>query len=164
MSNSGPYADVEVAVVIISLGGRSLTVFNQPWGAFSLPMTKRRVWDDPEIPPAHHAEDWEAAACRAVGECLGQTLRVGSLTDLNAQLDFSLAPYRQSDRDGVWKKYHFRVFRYDLPAGAPVPMVPAQWLLPSELVDKKRHPISPTARFLIENVEGHAKLRGVPFP
>ncbi|MFO7904260.1 MAG: hypothetical protein ACQESR_11030 [Planctomycetota bacterium] len=65
---------VETVAVIICGEERILLIFNEQWGAFTLPMTKLRHWQDPNIPPAHRDESPIDATARAVAECLGRTL------------------------------------------------------------------------------------------
>src|SRR5581483_12277456 len=87
---------VDVAVAIIVRRDRLLISFSLPWSSFTLPMTKRRLWQDPQIPAATREEPWVEAAARAAGESLGQTFTQAPeyLADL--------AEFRQGDRDGVW--------------------------------------------------------------
>lgn len=151
---------VDVAVIVVTRGPRVLTVFNASWGSFGLPMTKRRVWTDPNIPPAHREESWTAAAARAAAEALGRTVSLPGL-----ELLADIPEYRQGDRDGVWKRYHFQVFRLTLPEGTDVPTRAAvEWLTVDELLDPNRAPISATARDLFPKVQEAAALSGKTLP
>ena len=56
--------EVEVAVAVIQLADRILAVYNPQWRCFTLPMTKRRKWVDPnpEVKSKTREEDWLVAA------------------------------------------------------------------------------------------------------
>lgn len=136
---------IDVSVVLVTRGPRLLTVFNPSWGSFTLPMTKRRVWSDPSLPPANREESWKAAAARAVAEALGHSISLASLEQVA-----EIPEYRQGDRDGVWKRYHFQIFRLALREEAEAKSgVTAEWLTVDELLDPDRAPISATARDLV---------------
>jgi hypothetical protein len=155
------FPEVEVAVALIADGDRILTVYSPEWGSFTLPMTKRRKWDDPKIPPAHREETWIDAAGRAAAESLGRTF-IG-LTEL--PLDPSAAPYHQSDRDGTWKRYEFKTFKLAVWSGESLlPGIVYEWLLVDEILDNDRRPLSPTARHLVRELQAQAKLDGHSFP
>ena len=132
---------VDVAVCLITCGPRLLLVWNRKWGEFTLPMTKRRVWHDPRVAASHRAEDWQDAAARAGAECLSKTCSLTSLLEVPGE-------YKQSDRDGLWKRYHFQVFQISF--GYHPRLIPGtvvEWLTPDEIQNCR--PVSPTARFLI---------------
>jgi hypothetical protein len=144
---------VDVAVVVLRGEGRVLLVYNPQWSSFTLPMTKRRRWQDPRVPPANREEAWVEAAARAVGECLGTTFTQppGLLADL--------AEFHQGDRDGVWKRYHFQVFQLPLLTGQQhATGAVTEWLTPAEILDPERRPISPTARSLVQELMGRGLL------
>ena len=137
---------VEVSVALITWRRRILSVLNSRWGAFSLPMTKRRQWIAPRAPRAPRIEDWLAAATRAAAEALGRTLGAGRISGPVLRLD----GYTQSDSDGLLKEYHFQVFH--IPVDATVELLggaATEWLLPAQFADPDRVPISPTARLLV---------------
>ena len=139
--------ELEVAAVLITQGSRVLVVYNAKWGSFSLPMTKRRKWDDPNIPVAHREESWTTAAARAAAESLGRTV-----TGLEFLAD--VPRFGQGDRDGAWKRYHFQVFRLAVPAGTELrPGTVGEWLTVDELLDPARGPISPTAVELVPQAQ-----------
>ncbi len=148
MAKRQQFEEVDVAAVLIQQGDRFLSVYNPHWMTFSIPMTKRRIWNDPHIPPAHREEEWIDAAARAVAEHLGRTV-----TRLKLRKD--IAKFQQSDRDGVWKHYHIQVFTMPWMKGfALLPGHIAEWLTPAEFLDEKRRPISTTARRLLKDVLG----------
>ena len=137
---------VEVAVALITSGGRVMTIYNPRWGAFSLPMTKRRDWADPSLANGHRQDAWSEAGARAAAETLGTTFRSQSF----AQPIYEIAEFQQSDSDGKWKRYHFQVFHVPF-ADKPesVHGVIVEWMPPAYFEDQERRPISPTARHII---------------
>lgn len=141
---------LEVAASLIVHGPKVLVVWNPKWGEFSLPMTKRRVWHDPRVAASHHAEDWDDAAARAGAECLGKTCSPALVLEVPGE-------FQQSDRDGVWKRYHFQVFQISL-ADQPtlLPGAVVEWLSPKDVLNCR--PISPTARLLIGKLQEAGKL------
>jgi hypothetical protein len=144
--------DVGAAVVERVQDGRILAVWNAGWGAFTLPMSRRHAWKDPAIPDSLHTEAWEDAAARAAAEWLGRTCEPVHLADLGE--------FQQTDRDGVWKRYRFQVFRVAVAGDAPlVPGAIAEWLTPEQFLH--RRPISPTAKYLIGQLH-EARLVGGP--
>lgn len=154
MAGQTNYREVEVAATLITRGQEILAVYNEQWMAFTLPMTKRRTWDDPNIPVAHREEAWIDAAARAAAEWLGRT--VTGLTELPLPPDTE--PYHQSDRTGQWTRYTFQVFRLELdPNDEPLPGAVTQWLTREQLLDESRRPISPTLRHVLQALDqaGH---------
>ena len=154
MADQPDVPTVDVAVALIRRGEQVLTIFNPRWSSFTLPMTKRRDWQDPRIPPAHRKEGWVDAAARAAGECFGRTFT----TDPEFVAD--LPDWKQGDREGVWKRYNFQVFRISLSeddGDSPCPGAIVEWLTPDEILDQQRRPISPSARHIIGKLkeEGH---------
>ena len=120
-------------------GGRILAVYNSAWGAFTLSMTKRRMWQDKKIEAVHRDESWEHAASRAVAEVIGKS--VVGLKPL-----VGLPSFQQSDRGGAIKEYDVQAFRLDLPAGIePMAGLITEWLTVEEWLDPLRAPISRTA-------------------
>lgn len=155
-----PIENLDVAVTVIERGGLLLAVYNEKWSSFTLPMTKRRQWKDPEVPGVVTDEEWIDAAARAAAEWLGRT----STTDPK-HLSDTVPEFHQSDRDGRWKHYRFQVFQVSLEEGRePRSGAVAEWLTPEQFLDEERRPISPTARYLIGKLKGEAILQGRAFP
>ncbi len=143
---------VDVAVTLIERDGRRLAVFNPGWSAFTLPMTKRRRWQDPRTSEATREEEWVDAACRAAAEWLGRTFTT------EPEFLTELPEWQQGDRTGEWKRYRFRIYRLMLPAGEDVrPGAVCEWLSTDEWLDPVRRPISTTARHLLSHLResGH---------
>ena len=153
MSEAPYFPELDVAVALIMCGNEILTGYNPSWGSFTLPMTKRREWDDPHADGGRRHEDWVFAANRAAAEWTGTTLVS------RAELILDEPEYQQSDRDSKWKRYHFQVFGFR--SGEKPALVHervAQWLTPDQLLDKDRHPISETARHLVRKLQLEGKL------
>lgn len=155
---------VEVAVAAVTRGNDILTVYSKNWNSFTLPMTKRRQWEDPTAEGGKGYEEWRDAAARAAAECLGRTF---GPRDIPEQPDLILADFQQSDRDGIWKRYHFQVFQIRLPKKAEaLDEIIAEWH-PVEvflLDEKRRQPISKTAYRLIKELSQIVSLGGRQFP
>jgi len=156
MAENLPFAQQpEVAVTVIAHGARILGVHNERWGVFTLPMTRRRAWQDPEISPVLRQEEWEITATRAAAEVLGRTFPKKTLPkpllDPNETRD-----YRQSDADGVWKVYHLRVSGLAVEDTRLAPGVFGEWLAPDDF--REREPISPTARYVIDKLRLQGRL------
>ncbi|HZZ79844.1 MAG TPA: hypothetical protein VFE62_15100 [Gemmataceae bacterium] len=137
---------VDLAVVLATDGeGRFLVDFNDNWSKFTFPMSKQR--DVPAKTPngAASRETALVAACRAAAEVLGRPVASSSL----APLALEVPPYKQSGRDGVWKRYACRLFLLKVTA-APRPLAGhiALWLTRAEL--ESLEPISPTVRAILE--------------
>ncbi|MDA1043946.1 MAG: hypothetical protein O3C57_01855 [Verrucomicrobia bacterium] len=139
---------VDVVVSLIMAEGRILLVFNPKWGSFTVPTTKRRLWEDPNAAKgAIREEPWDLAATRATAEVLGCTLTVAA-RELG-----ELPEFQQSDRDGVWKRYRLQAFLYTFAKMNEVhPVVIHEWLTPDQILDEARNPISPTARHVISEL------------
>ena len=138
---------VEVAVNVIFRPGLILTVYNDKWGAFTLPMTKRRRWQDPTRSRGIRNEPWRDAAVRAATELLGRTFAPSELPSLLMKVEKA---YQQSDRDGIWKEYRFQVFSMNLhPNERLLDNVTAEWLDPGDILDGKIRPVSETAQFIL---------------
>lgn len=153
------FPKVEVSAVAIVRDGRILAVYNSAWGAFTLPMTKRREWQDSKVQGKKLEEPWEHAASRAVAEVIGKSV-VGM-----QRLPSQPPGLTQSDRTGEIKDYQAATFRYDLSPGVePKADVIDEWLTLEEWLDPKRMPISPTAVHILKHAEAEAKLAGRAFP
>lgn len=139
-----PFEAIEVAVVLISNGaGQYLAVYNAGWGAFSLPMTKRRSLPGPNPNDPPVPEAIERTAVRAAAEVLGRPLPPGGQP---TRLADEIPPWNQSDRNGKWKRYTYVVFALQTPTA----MAEGVWLTPAEFADHE--PVSPTARTILERV------------
>jgi hypothetical protein len=151
---------VDVSIVVVTRGPRVLTVFNSSWGSFTLPMTKRRNWTDPTVPSSDREESWKEAAARAAAECLGRTVSLDAL-----EFVADIPEYRQGDREGLWKRYHFQLFRLGVPDGTEVKSAATvEWLTVDELLDPNRVPISSTARDLLPKAQEAAAQSGKALP
>jgi hypothetical protein len=150
MATGSEFPPIEAVTVLIKKGDQVLLVFNEKWSSFTLPMTKIRQWQDPNIPAAHREEQPVDAAARAVAECLGQT----TLVDPKPVEGISkIRGLRQGDRDGVWKSYSFHVFELALNDDQePWHGIRTEWLPIDEVLNEKRRAISPTARDIIREV------------
>lgn len=175
MSDEPQFPVVEAAVTLIERGGTLLAVYNPKWSSFSLPMTKRRRWEDPQVPTGVTQEDWVDAAARAAAEWLGRTstTQPALLTSTIPGGPAAMQPgpakgirrYFQSDRDKKYKEYRFQIFQVSLAAGAPLRAgATAEWLTAAEFLNDDRRPISPTARFLIRELQAVAGFTGAAFP
>ncbi|HUG92276.1 MAG TPA: hypothetical protein VML55_15660 [Planctomycetaceae bacterium] len=131
---------VEVAVTLIRNQDRLLLVYNDRWGAFTLPMSKRRVPEGAAAADDSEAESWLDAAARPVAECLGRLSRPRPvLEDFLPEGHFSL-------RRRAHAIYRYRVFEVLVEEGDRVVARTAnQWLTAREIVSGEFHPISPTA-------------------
>jgi hypothetical protein len=134
---------MDVAVALIKKDGNVLMVFDEQWGAFTLPMTKRRVWKD-SAGAAVGVEEWADAAGRAAVEVLGRSCLI-------EPVDFPDNILRtRSWRDGRVKDYHYRLFQAIVDDPTPLPKVTTEWLKPAQVTEPRRHPVSETAFVLIE--------------
>lgn len=149
---------IEVAATVITAGHRILVVWNEHWGAFSLPMTKLRRQQLGLMQNHERVELWSQAALRTVGECLGRT------TDRAPKLLLDVNELRQSDRSGAVNHYHCQVFWFDVESPALAPRVAGEWLSPDQVLDEHRQPLSATARSLVTQLQAAAAERGVAFP
>lgn len=145
---------VDVAVSLIMKGDRILVGYNDKWGAFTLPMSKRRTWTDPSSKEGgEQTEDWEDVAIRAATEWTGCT------TSAAPEFLVDLAEFQQSDRDTKWKRYHLQVFKVDAGDDLEIPSSRvAEWLTADEIADESRRPISPTARHIVAELQLGANL------
>lgn len=156
-----PLPAVDVVVTVIYRGDQILLVFNPLWGTFTLPMTKLRRWPYGTASNTARVEDATDAAMRNVGEYLGT-----SSTDEPQRWlgDEKLVEHVQGDRDSISKRYIIQVFGFVAPSTDLAPGVCGQWLPINEILDERRRPISPTARFVMQHLQAQAILRGQAFP
>ena len=141
---AGLWPLVDLVTTLICKDKRIMTVYNDKWGAFTLPMSKRRQWKDAKLKDeGERLEEWDDAAVRVAAEWLGCTL-----TTMPDKLT-ELSEFQQSDRDEKWKRYRVHVYLLNVAATEPAPGRIVEWLTPEELLDEHRRPISPTARFII---------------
>lgn len=139
--------EVEVSVVIIRKGEHMLAVWNNRWGAFTLPMTKRRTSLDRRLKQVK-VEPAERAACRAAAEVLGIAF---SKSEAPKRIDH-LYDLRQSDATGEVKSYAFEIFLLDVAeACQPCPGVISQWMRPQDFRDKE--PVSDSARAILRETK-----------
>ena len=142
--------NVEVVVSLVTNPSRRiLLTFNERWGAFTLPMTRRRRGREGNEPLTR-------AAFRAAGEALGVPVR------LVQEDSRRLAGRLQSGRQLVDKQYRYDVFHVE-----PHPdfddrlriREPHMWLSPHMVLAGAYEPISPSARTI---VKGTLKDFGIP--
>jgi len=144
---------VDVAATLITHGDRILAVYNPKWGSFTLPMSKRRSWENVAAKEkAVTIEDWEDTAVRAAAEWLGCTVTQKPEFLLEA------AEFQQSDRDAKWKRYRLQAFKVTVDDPAAVQGGNCEWLSVDELLDENRRPISPTARYVIAELRLEGKV------
>lgn len=136
---------VDVAVTLVMHGDLILLGYNEKWGAFTLPSTKRRTWEDPNAAKeAAREEDWEDAAVRAAAEWVGRTLTA------KPEYIGEVPEFQQSDRDGKWKRYRMRAFHVEVEdTSLTTSHRCTEWLTVAQILDKTRRPISPTARHVV---------------
>lgn len=144
---------VEAAVLLIKRGEKALAIHNVKWGAFTLPISRRRSWRDSEFPNAKsRKEEWTAAASRIAAEILGKTF----LTTAVPKPLLELQGFKQSDSDGKWKIYNLHIFELLVEGDVGLAYgINGEWLSARDF--KQRQPISPTARYVIDHLllEGH---------
>jgi len=145
---SEPYPAVAVSVVLITNpAGELLLSYNPRWASFGLPMSSQH--DIPGRVPAEPMtrESADTAAARAVAELFGRPISTSSITPTNE----TLAPWLQSGRDGVWKRYTYSLFRMttnDQPN--PLPGHHAVWVKPKDL--ETLVPIASSLVVILESV------------
>ena len=144
----------EVVAVVVMKAGHILLAYNEKWGAFTLPMTKRRTWEDPsQKADAVREEEWEDAALRAASEWLGST------TKAKPEGLGQVPEFQQSDRDGKWKRYHTEAFRLVVEDSLDsAPGKSTEWLTVEDILDEDRRPISPTARHVMAELQGRGAI------
>lgn len=136
---------VDVAVTLILDGNALLLVYNEKWGAFTLPMTKRKRPEPPGSVDESDGEDWLDAAARPVVECLGRPSRPQRVLD-----DF-LPEGHFSRRRQTQAIYRYKVFKVAFEKGDQViAQAPTVWLTASEILKGELRPISPTAIDIIK--------------
>ncbi len=148
-----PFPDVYVKAVAITRSGSILTVFNERWGSFTLPMSKTRTWADAENPKVTIKEDAEVTAIRATVEALGHPLAKHQIPKRHAV--HTLDPFNQSGRDGEWKCYHIEVFHLELdPSDIPRPIggAPLAWMTLEQM--EALEPVSDTALYIARAIRG----------
>ena len=145
--------NVDVVATLLAQGRKILAIYNPRWGAFTLPMSRRKQFNDPDVSKAIQPEDLERAAARVAAEVLGRTF---------APEDFpkplcEIKDFEQSDADGVWKLYQVHVFGLKLSEGVQLaPGVIAEWMPAIEF--RIREPITRTARFILKRLEEQDQL------
>jgi len=138
---------VEVGVALIRKGNRILLVYNDRWGAFTLPMSKRRIWANVDDPDRPLEEAWIDAAARSAAEVLGSTCA------LDPEPIIEVEGERQGDADGILKEYRFQVFKLDVNAGGPSVLGKmVDWLTAEEIIGVQRRPLSVTAIRIVETL------------
>ena len=142
------FQPVEVAVTVMARDAKMLAIYNHKWGAFSLPMTKRKKWQDPQISLGVCEEDWTVTATRAAAEALGKSFAPKQFP----RRLMEVKEYRQRGEDGIWKVYAFQIFGMDIPGHATLHSgTVAEWLTPAEF--DTHQPLSTTARYLVHTLE-----------
>jgi hypothetical protein len=157
-SMSDAISRIDVVATVIYSGGRLLTVYNDSWGAFTLPMTKLRNWQVGLDAAQVRWELGSEAALRNVAECLRAT------TDREPGLLMDYGNLMQSDRTRRINHYAFQIFGIEVDRQEAAPGVVAQWLTPDDILDPARQPISPTARKLVAGLLEAELSRKVGFP
>jgi len=110
------------------------------------PHDKKSISQDPD----RESESWLPAAQRNVSEWL--TVIGMPLTDHLQEI----GQFRQGDRDLLAKDYHFQIYEAQFSEiSVLLPNVRAEWLTQSELQQLHRRPISPTTRFLVQELAKH---------
>jgi hypothetical protein len=147
------FQTVEVAVTVLAAGTRILAVFNPRWGSFTLPMTRRKKWQDPAMALGMREEDWSVSAARGGAEVLARTLG----PQARPQQLMEIKEYRQSGEDGIWKVYQFRIFGLAIPKESKLAgTILTEWLTPAEFADHE--PVSSTARYLVSCLQEKGRL------
>lgn len=144
---SGVWPLIDMVSVLVCKGDKVLTVYNEKWAAFTLPMSKLRKWKDPKVKDAERTEEWEDAAVRTAVEWLGCTMTA------KPERLVEFAEFQQSDRDERWKRYHVQAYTIQVDDDIVLPPSKiTEWLLPAEITDESRRPISPTARHIMNEL------------
>ena len=136
---------VDVAVTLILKDNSFLLVYNEKWGTFTLPMTKRKLPENQETADEDDCEDWPDAAARPVVECLGRLSRPTQVLE-----DFLPESYFSSRRQtpAIYRYKTFKVYFED--GDQIVAKTPTVWLTASEILKGDWHPISQTAKDIIQ--------------
>ncbi len=144
---------VDVAAVLILRGDLILVVYNDKWGAFSLPMSKIRPWERALEESQKTTTYGRIAAFRAAYKLLG---RIVSEPILPLHVCESFV---QSEHDGTMKNYNFWLFKMPVSGDTQlIKDVKTEWLTAEALLDENRGPISSTARRLIAEVQSKTKM------
>jgi hypothetical protein len=141
------YPDVYVRAVAITRGNSILTIFNEKWGGFTLPMSKKRTKPHSTKPEQIIEESSQDTAIRATVEALGRPLGPHELPERHVV--HTLDPFNESGRDGVWRCYHIELFQLELaPGETPKPLggVPIAWMTLEEMEEFK--PVTSTAVYI----------------
>ena len=150
----GMFQVVEAAALLIMKKDRILAVYNEKWGAFTLPMSKVRPWE--EIggdPKKRNLSTGREAAVRSAAEWLGRTI-VDPVVPL-----MICGEFLQGERDGQWKRYNVWVYKLAVADDVcPRQGAITEWLKADDFLDDKRDPISPTARHVIAELQIRGKL------
>lgn len=140
---SSEQVHVEVAVALVTdASKRVLLTFNDRWGSFTLPMTRRRRGTQANEPTIR-------AARRAAAEALGVPVRLAE------PVQKRLPVLLESGRQLVDKIYSYRIFHIEPHpdfAGALHIRQPHAWLSPHWILSGAYEPISESARFILNNV------------
>jgi 8-oxo-dGTP pyrophosphatase MutT (NUDIX family) len=134
---------VEVAVAVVTdASKRVLLIFNDRWGSFTLPMSRRRRGPEASEPST-------GAAVRAAAEALGVPVRLAG--DGHARLPVRL----QSGRELRDKIYSYRIFHIESHPEFDDRLQirqPYLWLSPHWILSGAYEPISESARFILRSV------------
>jgi 8-oxo-dGTP pyrophosphatase MutT (NUDIX family) len=155
---SAPISRVDVVATVIYCGDRLLLVYNDGWGAFTLPMTKLRNWQVGLDAAESRWELGHEAALRNVAEGLHAAV------DRQPVLLMDFGNLRQSDRSHRINHYAFQVFGFEADRQEVGPGIVARWLTCAEILEPARQPISPTARKLVAALLEAALSRQGRFP
>jgi hypothetical protein len=135
---------VEAAAALVLWSGRILAAFNENWSAFTLPITKRIVREGGRTgTDAAIAEAWEVTSRRAAEECLQRPVPEHPTPVLD------LREFLASGRDHIIKRYHIRVFRFDIAAPDAPQGQGAKWMHADALLRPGETWVSPTAKHII---------------
>jgi hypothetical protein len=138
---------VEAVALLLTQGEKTLAIFNPNWGAFTLPMSKRKQFRDSVVSHAARPEDWGRAAARVAAEVLGRSFAPNEFPKALCEIK----DFEQSDADGVWKLYTIQVFSLQLEEGtALTPRGVTEWMSVADF--KGREPVTHTARFLFDRL------------
>jgi hypothetical protein len=136
--------DVAVALVT-DASQRVLLVFNDRWGQFTLPMSKRRRG-------RQHNEPATRAALRAAAEALGVPVRI--------LVERARGLRRLPGRLESWRELAEKIYTYTVCRVEPHPdfashlqiRQPHLWLSPHWILSEAYEPISESARFILRSV------------
>jgi hypothetical protein len=149
MSNADAPAIEVVVAMVLNAEQQLLWIFNDPWGVFALPMTKRREGPVGVEPPPR-------ASARAAAEVLGVPVVVGPRWALFAARDLS-------ERQYVVKRYTYHVYPVtphpDF-AGSLHLRQPHLWLPARLALAEEYRPLSYTSRWLVARLIGAGQLPG----